>query len=400
MAKKPDTPPAKPDTAAATARLQSWIEVFRAGTHRDSEGRECTFTADDLDQMVRNESLGAAPAVLGHPKHDDPAWAWSNGFRRDGDTLLCRFTDINPAFAAGVASKAYRNRSISVVKDPASGWRVRHVGWLGAMPPAIDGLKAAFSAEASGEVHEFGALDSAGNALTQAAANFQSIRDQLIESAGIDAADRALPQWRIDYMRELADQVADEPDDVSADDIATAFAAAAPNKDHTMTIDQAAIDRAVQEALDKQQKTFSAQITAANDRAEQALAGQRTQRITGQITEWRRAGKVLPAEERGLAEFMASIEDGQPAGFTFSAADGKEAKQTPAEWFASFMASRAPVVKLGQNGRGDFGGDDPEPPSVDPAELAGKARTYMAEQERAGISITYAAAVSHVSRQK
>ena len=55
-----------------------WINVFRAGTHTDSTGRVVTFTQADLDQIVANHDLGAAPAVIGHPKHNDPAYVWVN----------------------------------------------------------------------------------------------------------------------------------------------------------------------------------------------------------------------------------------------------------------------------------------------------------------------------------
>ncbi len=92
---------------------------LQAGKHSDSQGRQASSRPADLDQMVVNHKLGAAPAVLGHPKTDDPAYAWTAGLKRDGNSLLAKFEDINPAFEAGVGSGAYRNRSVRVLKDPA-----------------------------------------------------------------------------------------------------------------------------------------------------------------------------------------------------------------------------------------------------------------------------------------
>jgi hypothetical protein len=89
--------------------LGDWIEVFKAGQHVDSKGTECAFSVADLDQMVANVALGKPPAVLGHPKHDDPAFGWAE-LKRDGEALFARFDDVNPAFEAGVKSGAYRNR--------------------------------------------------------------------------------------------------------------------------------------------------------------------------------------------------------------------------------------------------------------------------------------------------
>ncbi len=124
-----------PVAQAAKTLAGRWIEVFRAGKHVDSKGRAAEFSQADLDQMIANHALGAAPAVIGHPKHNDPAYARVQEYRRDGDRLFAKFGDVHPAFDAGVQSGAYFNRSLSVYQDKQHGWRVRHVGWLGAVPP-------------------------------------------------------------------------------------------------------------------------------------------------------------------------------------------------------------------------------------------------------------------------
>jgi hypothetical protein len=131
------TPTPRDSTTAKAPQLRGWVEIFRTGTHKDSKGREFTASESDLDQIIQNHKLGAAPAVIGHPKQDGPAYAWVGDLMRKGASLFSKFADINPAFDDGVALGAYRNRSISLVRDPEHGLRLRHVGWLGAVPPAI-----------------------------------------------------------------------------------------------------------------------------------------------------------------------------------------------------------------------------------------------------------------------
>jgi hypothetical protein len=189
--------------------LKDWVEVFRAGTHTDSKGRGCTFTESDLDQMVSNLSLGAAPAVLGHPKHNDPAYGWvkADGAKREGNSLFVKFEDINPDFQAGVDSGAYRNRSVSVFKDKDSGWRLQHVGWLGAAPPAIAGL-APLDYSAQIDAHQFDAEDwDIGYALSDTAELLRGLREQMIAKEGVEAADAALPNWRIQSIADAGERV-------------------------------------------------------------------------------------------------------------------------------------------------------------------------------------------------
>jgi hypothetical protein len=93
-----------------------------------------------------------------------------------------------------VATGAYRNRSVSIYKDDAAGWKLRHVGWLGAEPPTITGLKPVeFSAGV--DAHEFSSGDDmqVAWALTDISGAFRRLRDWLIGDKGLDVADQVLP---------------------------------------------------------------------------------------------------------------------------------------------------------------------------------------------------------------
>jgi hypothetical protein len=402
-------PPSKktPTAAAATltgaAGLAGWIEVFKAGSHIDASGKPCTFTQGDLDQMVTNHALGAAPAVLGHPKHDAPAYAWVGEYKRDGDTLFAKFKDINPAFQKGVADGAYRNRSVSVYPDKKCGWRVRHVGWLGAAAPAIDGLAPCEFAAPDAECLEFAAPGySLVWGLESAARLMRKLRDQMIAKDGLEAADATLPQWEIDSMNESVTAARTQFNDEAQDDAEAVPAYFNQPGDPDMPFTQADLDKARTdgEAAAKATADAAAALATTNFTAAQTeLATLRkerqTERIDAQIKGWKETGVILPADEPGLRQYMARLEDaGQE--FTFSKAEGGEDKKTPAQFFANFMAGRKPVVKLGGSGAEDPG---EQIDASSPHALAEAARSFMKTQADKGITVSLPDAMTHAVAQ-
>ena len=388
-----------PTAAAATVTgLAGWVEVFKAGSHIDSSGKPCTFTQADLDQMVSNHALGAAPAVLGHPKHDAPAYAWVGEYKRDGDTLFAKFKDINPAFEQGVKAGAYRNRSVSVYPDKQCGWRVRHVGWLGAAPPAIDGLAPCEFAAPSDDCLEFAAPGySLVWGLESAARLMRKLRDQMIAKDGLEAADATLPQWEIDSMNESVTAARTQFNE--ANDAVGYFTSPGEND---MNFTQADLDKARTdgEAAAKATTDAAAAAAAVNFTAAQTeLATLRkerqTERIDAQIKDLKAKGVILPADEAGLAQFMAAQED-EAGEFSFSKAEGGVATTTRAKWFSDFMASRKPVIKLGPGNDQDPG----EPINAsDPRQLAEAARSFIKTQADKGITVSLPEAVAHAARQ-
>jgi len=119
--------------------MKRWIEILRAGTHRDSQGREHTFTEADLDRIATSydPAKHEAPVVIGHPKADHPAWGWVEALKRVGDKLFYSEKDTVPEFNEMRERKLFKKRSVSVYPDGT----LKHIGWLGAQPPAIKGLQ-------------------------------------------------------------------------------------------------------------------------------------------------------------------------------------------------------------------------------------------------------------------
>lgn len=400
MSKAPTSkkPSVKPTTVKG---LRGFIEVFKAGTHTDSKGRQVTFSKADVEQMVENHKLGAAPAVIGHPKDTAPAYAQVGEYKLDDDgRLFAKFDKINPAFEAGVESGAYYNRSLSVIKDKLHGWRVRHVGWLGAMPPAIDGLQSVeFSVEFAAEDETCFEFAAPGYSLVwgleSAAKLMRSLRDRMIEKEGLEAADATLPQWQIDSMNESATTARQQFNEANP-----SLFNQPPGEDD-MTISQADHDAAVLAAraagkAEAEADTVSkAEFAAQQTELINLKKAQQKDRIAAQIKSWQDKGVILPADVAGLSEYMASLEAGGTE-FSFSKAEGGEEKKTPAQFFADFMATRKPVIKLG--GGGNSGGDDGALDVTNTAAVTKAANDFMAAEEKDGRTVSAANAVQHVIR--
>jgi phage virion morphogenesis protein len=114
------------------------IPVFRTGTHTDSNGNKRTWTEADLDRMVASydPKRHEAPVVIGHPTDNAPAWGWVEALNRTGDTLYAKPKDLVPEFVDMVKKGMFKKRSISLYGDGT----LRHIGFLGALPPAVKGL--------------------------------------------------------------------------------------------------------------------------------------------------------------------------------------------------------------------------------------------------------------------
>lgn len=118
-----------------------WNEIAAAGTWTAMSGQEVTLTEGDLDRIAagfRPDDPDGAPLVFGHPSTDAPAYGWVQGLRREGGRLLAQFRDVPEAVRALVAAGRYRNVSVKLSPDKG---KLVHVGLLGAVPPAISGLK-------------------------------------------------------------------------------------------------------------------------------------------------------------------------------------------------------------------------------------------------------------------
>jgi hypothetical protein len=119
-----------------------WIEIFRAGDYR-AKGKGLV-TRDDLERVVQNydPSFHEAPVTVGHPQDNLPAFGWVDRLAVRGDLLLAKERQVDPQFNEMRQAGRYKKRSASFytgADGKISG--LRHVGYLGAMPPEVKGLQ-------------------------------------------------------------------------------------------------------------------------------------------------------------------------------------------------------------------------------------------------------------------
>ncbi len=134
------------------------IEIFKAGTHTSSDGQRLTFSEGDIARCAAayDPDLSDAPLVVGHPQTDAPAYGWVDRLRADGGVLKASTRQVDPAFSEMVNAGRFRRVSAAFFmpnapNNPKPGTvYLRHVGFLGAQPPAVKRLKAAsFSANSA-----------------------------------------------------------------------------------------------------------------------------------------------------------------------------------------------------------------------------------------------------------
>ncbi|MDD2317957.1 MAG: hypothetical protein PHD57_11515 [Desulfobacterales bacterium] len=121
--------------------FDDWIEIFRGGEQKDSSGD--VYDGDKLiDTAVAtfNPAVHEPPVVIGHPETDAPAYGWvealKKGFKDGVATLYAKFKNVCPDFAEILKKGFYKKRSAAFYSNGS----LRHVGFLGAMPPAVKGL--------------------------------------------------------------------------------------------------------------------------------------------------------------------------------------------------------------------------------------------------------------------
>ena len=118
--------------------LADWFEIFKVGTHTSSAGDTREWTLEDLEKIASlyDPANHEAPIVIGHPEHDSPAYGWIEALKVEGERLLAKPKQLIEDFKEWVRAGRYKKVSMALYPD----FTLRHVGFLGAVPPAVKGL--------------------------------------------------------------------------------------------------------------------------------------------------------------------------------------------------------------------------------------------------------------------
>lgn len=137
---------ADPASQSAPGLVRARVHALAAGTW-PADPEPITLTAEDIAAIAAayDPTRYQAPVVIGHPDTDDPAWGWVLSASAESDGLWLD-VELLPEMADLVREGRYRAVSVSLWMPDAAGnptpgvWALKHLGYLGAVPPAVKGL--------------------------------------------------------------------------------------------------------------------------------------------------------------------------------------------------------------------------------------------------------------------
>jgi hypothetical protein len=307
-----------------------WVEVIGPGRHTDTKGVVHEIDAAYLEQIVANfdASLHEPPAVIGHPSDDAPAYGWVSALRLSpAGVLEAQFSDTDATFEEMVRAGKFKKRSAALYLDPkkAPAGRVpalRHVGFLGAQPPAVKGLKNIHFSE--GEAVTFDINFSEGES---------SMDDKDVDRVASSVWEKFKAQFGFG------------------------------TSEKTANFSEADVKKMVNEAITTATSSFSEDKKRLETRIEELTktvehqAGKTTRAELIAFCERVGSDKLPPALRKlGVVEFMetlADMGDEKVTVVTFSEKeDGTkvEAKteSSPLAWFKNFLTTLQPLVAFGE----------------------------------------------------
>lgn len=375
--------------------MSTKIEIFAAGRHRPVKGAPLSFSESDLaaSAAAYDPALHEAPLVVGHPKMDAPAYGWVKSLGLAGDKLVATPHQIDPAFAELVNAGRFKRVSATFyppdsTANPKPGvYYLKHVGFLGATPPAIKGLKSVSFAEDEDVVTiEFASPES-----WRMASAFRSLRrllsgqrDALVAEKGVEAAELQLPTWDLDNLSTLAAELE------AADAAAAAFAEPATGEDMPTPQDKAALDARTAE-LDRRQAALDARAAEFAEREGVRRRKDNAAFIDGLIAE----GKLLPAERDPTLAFMESLDADQVV--AFGEGEGR-VERTRLDAYKAQLGQRPKLVEFGEHR--PAAADGPGASDEEDADAFARRITEFCEAEaKAGRTVTVAAAAATLKRK-
>lgn len=335
------------------------IKMLKPGTFKAMNGQKYSFTAADLQAAAAayNPSIYAAGLVKGHPEHDAP---------RFGELESCEFNEfllgvpanVTPSFREEVNSGQYPYVSLSLYgknhpDNPVPGvFYPRHLGFLGAMPPAVKDLGKVELGEDPGEIINLCARIEFGDYNDRLVYRIlRGFKTLLSESVGHEKTESAVSEWDMEMLLENA---------VTPTEPATETAVPSFAEKKETDMDAAAL--AAQKAeLEKREEKLKQQ--------EAALAGETATRKRAEIASFVeqqvRDGRVLPVEkakEIAIISFLEGVAESDVIEF----GEGDAKKSIPlGEAYRQSMAQRPQVIEFGEMGNGvEPGKQTPKPANL------------------------------------
>jgi hypothetical protein len=278
------------------------IQIFRTGQHTAMNGSTLSFSESDVAAIAANynPAVHEAPLVVGHPKTDAPAYGWVAGLQFADGVLSAVPSDVDAEFADMVNARRFSKVSASFYlpdspNNPVTGsYYLRHVGFLGAQPPAVKGLRSP---------------------------QFASSEDELVIEFECAAPTIEFSTGEYPVMT---------PEEIAAK--------------------QAEIDS--REAALAQRE---AELATKNAAFAEQQAKAKAQELDTVVADLIKEGRVLPKDKNGLLAFMSADKSDDVIEF---ADGGTVAKQAPHEWLIGFLKALPPQVDFSEYAKGGQGAMD------------------------------------------
>lgn len=369
------------------------LHIFKHGKQTTSAGDSLFFSEADIAATARlyDPKKHEAPIVIGHPKVDAPAYGWIGSLSFDPkDGLIANPTQVDPSFSEMVAAGRFKKISASFyppdsAANPTPGfYYLRHVGFLGAEPPAVKGLKPVeFGEDNTGVVTvEFSEYSD-----SLLARMMRRVREYFIAKEGLEKADQIIPDWDINTLEREAIR-----ESMREQEPSTQFNEPKPTpKETTVTAEE----KAALEAENQQLKQKMAELNAAQIKAAQTARHTEHLNYAESLVT---AKKLPPAHKELVVAVLDAVVTEQPLEF----GEG-EHKQPIAKGFKAFLDTLPTSVLFSETATKDRAGapstvdfSAPQGATVDSEQLAkhGKALEYAAKH-----GVDYITAVRQVEKQ-
>ena len=387
-----------------------------------------TITADDIAAIAAayDPQLHEAPVVIGHPAKDGPAYGWAQSLEvsEEGE-LVAVPHQVDPAFAELVEAGRYKKISAALYgsgssANPTPGRPyLRHIGFFGAHPPAVKGLKPVELAE-DGEALLLVDAELA-DAPTWSVQNIvrllRNVRSYFAEKEGEERAEEIIPNNDLDFTLEsLAHREGREAEREYPSDQQFSETGGSPTSPKTdppamkLTPEEEAKLEADRKAAEKR-GTELAEREAAAEAREKALADReaaakaaddkRVQEDNLEFAE-RLAGdgaRILPRHTPVVAGLLDQLM-GVASADTIELGEGDDAEQiAPADALRQMLAELPKNVEFSEVSKAPAKGEQ----TLDLADgiaLGEAASQYIEAEAAKGRTVSASAAVAHVKKQQ
>lgn len=373
------------------------FQIFRPGRHTASNGRTIEFSEADLRAAVAayDPAVHEAPIVVGHPKDNAPAYGWIKGLSFDeAGAVVAEPAQVDTQFAEMVSAGRFKKRSASwylpdAPNNPKPGtYYLRHVGFLGAQPPAVKGLKDVNFADDEPGVVEFA---DAGWVANLVATFARRMREFFISEFGLEKADTVVP----DYLVSDLEAEGRKPAEVAP--ATPSFSEG--NQQMTKEIEalQAQLQAAneARQAAEKKLEQQAAEFAERERRIAEREAAIARADVEARVEALVKEGKVLPAMKKATVDFAMTLADAEA---TYDFGEGEKAKKvTQRGLYLEQLAAGPKLVDYSEQSHES--GARPGAKAGDPQKLADRARELMAKAADAGKTMSYTEAVAQATAE-